>query len=139
MKGGAVWFDWHPSRIPWIPNGIGLEIEGRDISIGPSKTQPPNLRQDTGGGGLTYTWHRYDRIHLYAKALMCLGSYDYYQSHASLPVFAPGGGLEYRAFRRLWVRADYEYQVWGQLLGQTPDPQGFTVGAMYSFGGFRRH
>ena len=53
--------------------------------------------------------------------------------HANLIVFAPGGGLEYRIFRPIWVRADYEYQDWGTLLGNTLNPQGFTVGVAYEF------
>jgi hypothetical protein len=44
-------------------------------------------------------------------------------------------GLEYHAIHRLWVRADYEYQIWPNLLGdgRNLDPQGFTLGVSYDF------
>jgi hypothetical protein len=50
-----------------------------------------------------------------------------------------GGGVELRAYRSLWVRADYEYQFWPDFFfkGAKPigqlNPQGFTVGVLYHF------
>jgi opacity protein-like surface antigen len=55
-------------------------------------------------------------------------------SHDNRVVYAPGLGLEFRVFQNVWARADYEYQVWPDLFGQTSDPQGFTFGASYDFG-----
>ncbi len=54
-------------------------------------------------------------------------------------LFAAGGGLEYRIFRPIWVRADYEYQDWGTLLGNTFNPQGITVGVAYEFSRAHSH
>jgi opacity protein-like surface antigen len=52
---------------------------------------------------------------------------------------APGGGIDYRAFGNVWLRADYEYQDWPNIFGKgyDLDPQGVTVGAMYEFGNHR--
>jgi hypothetical protein len=33
MLGGTLWADWHPSRIPSLLNGLGVEVEARDISL----------------------------------------------------------------------------------------------------------
>jgi opacity protein-like surface antigen len=143
MLGGTLWIDWRPSRIPPLLRGLGLEVEARDISLNHSSTQPANLRQDTAGGGLIYAWPPRRRFHLYGKGLMSLGSFDYaigqHNAHSSMTVIAPGLGLEGRVYRHVWVRADYEYQHWSQLGGFTPNPQGFTLGALYNFRNFHRH
>ncbi len=33
MLGGTLWADWHPNRIRSLLDGLGLEIEARDISL----------------------------------------------------------------------------------------------------------
>jgi opacity protein-like surface antigen len=57
---------------------------------------------------------------------------------------ALGGGVDYRLSRRIYVRGEYEYQMWPGFVGP-PDPQpiplqnrpngltpnGFAVGASY--------
>ncbi len=61
--------------------------------------------------------------------------------HDSRTVTSFGGGLDYQATKRVWVRADYEYQTWPSFFKHTNpairpgrlNPQGFTVGAMYHF------
>jgi opacity protein-like surface antigen len=50
--------------------------------------------------------------------------------------YAWGGGIEYRAWDGVWVRADYEYQFWRVKFFDPNaflNPQGFTVGASYDF------
>jgi hypothetical protein len=46
---------------------------------------------------------------------------------------AAGGGFEYRIYRPLWARVDYEYETWGKLFGNNDvlTPEGFTVGVSY--------
>ncbi|MGH9600410.1 MAG: outer membrane beta-barrel protein [Terracidiphilus sp.] len=148
MYGGTLWLDWHPSFVPRILDGIGLEAEARDISIGHSSSQPSNFRLDTGGGGVIYTWRHFRNVRPYAKYLVSLGSFDFrsrdpYYSHDTRTVTAIGGGVEARVFRNVRVRADYEYQFWPDFdlapNGSTLDPQGFTLGAMYDFGRFHLH
>ncbi len=142
MYGEAIWADWYSRRMPRLLDGLGLEIEARDISH--DRHLPPqlNLRQDTAGGGAIYAWRHFRNFHPYAKYLISFGSYDFspvevgpnkFYSHDTRTLYAPGAGLEFRVYHPLWLRVDYEYQTWQKLLGATPDPQGFTVGVAYSF------
>ena len=60
-----------------------------------------------------YTWRRFRNIHPYAKFLVDYGA----QSNMAIPgfpssyksdkwiIYAPGGGVEARAWRNVWVRA----------------------------------
>jgi len=144
MYGGTIWADWYPTQLPRILHGLGVEVEARDISLHQNCNPPgfcpqKNLRQDTAGGGVIYSWRHFRNFHPYGKFLIEDGSVDFYHAsrpanpHANLMLFAPGGGLEYRIFRPIWVRADYEYQNWGTLLGNTLNPQGISVGVAYEF------
>ena len=142
MYGGTIWADWYPPQLPGILQGLGVEVEARDISLHqnciPAGFCPQkNMRQDTAGGGVIYSWRHFRNFHPYGKFLIEDGSVDFYPlpgyAHDTRTLFAPGGGFEYRIFRPIWVRADYEYQDWGTLLGKTLNPQGFTVGVSYAF------
>lgn len=142
MDGGTLWIDWQPNQLPSFLHGFGLEVEARDISLGGNKTQP-NFRLDTGGGGVIYTWRHFHRFHPYGKYLMSYGGIhwnnpDIHFRHETRTVTAPGLGFDYRVFRKVWVRADYEYQFWPDIALQMPgthvlNPQGFTVGVLYDF------
>lgn len=149
MYGGTLWIDYFPTQLPHLLNGLGLDVEGRDIDYGrPAKSVPSNFRQDTVTGGPIYTWRRFHNFQIYGKGLIGLGSWDFmldappYSRHETRTIYAPGGGLMVRAYRHVWVRADYEYQFWPDLLPhegeRTLDPQGFTLGAVYDFRGYRR-
>jgi opacity protein-like surface antigen len=140
MDGATLWVDYTVKRVPSLLYGIGLEVEARDISLNHGD-KPANFRQDTAGGGVTYAWPHFRNFHPYGKFLLGYGSIDFANipnlpnyKHDSRTVYATGGGLKYRFFRHIWVRADYEYQIWPDLLGHTGDPQGFTVGSSYDFG-----
>jgi hypothetical protein len=138
MLGGTIWGDWYPRKLPSFLRGLALEGELRDISLNRSSTQP-NMRQDTAGIGPIYAWRHFQNFHPYAKYLIAYGSIDFdignpTYSHDSRTLSAPGGGFEYRCYRELWVRADYEHQTWQSMFGgYTPNPQGFTVGVAYDF------
>ena len=150
MYGGTIWADWYPAQLPRILHGLGVEVEARDISLhqncNPANFCPQkNLREDSAGGGVIYSWRHFRNFHPFGKFLIEDGSVDHYlyvvpppagphdQSHAKLTVLTPGLGFEYRIFGPLWARVDYEYQDWGTLLGKTLNPQGFTVGVSYAF------
>jgi hypothetical protein len=136
--GGTLWLDANFNARTPILHGLGIEMEARDISL----NHPANyndLRTDTLGGGLTYTVRRYRNFRPYAKFIASYGSLDLRKTsyHFTWVEYAPGGGVEYRPFKGpIWLRGDYEYQVWPSILGPKwdYDPQGFTVGAMYEFG-----
>ena len=146
LLGGTLWIDYTPNRVPHLLRGIGIEAEARDLNYGRSATQPPDLREDVASGGLIYSWPHYRKFRPYGKFLMGFGNADEENKlglkyHDSRTVTSFGGGLEYRAFKSVWVRGDYEYQVWPDFFKHANpaipagllNPQGFTVGAMYHF------
>jgi opacity protein-like surface antigen len=149
MQGGGIWIDYNFYRIPSFLRGIGVEAEAHDISLARPSGMPSNFRQDTAGGGAIYTWRHYHNLHPYGKFIVGFGSIDFlgafrdlpYYSHDTRTVYAPGGGVEYRVFRNIWVRGDYEYQMWPHIFqhAQTLDPVGFTIGASYDFKHMHAH
>ena len=146
MYGGSVWADWSPKQMPHSLDGLGIELEARDISLNrhPEPNQPPrsgqaNTKEDTIGGGFIYAWRYFHNVHPYVKGIFSQGSVDFITnnpsySHDTRFVMAPGGGVEYRIYRPLWARVDYEYEVWGKLLGNSYlTPEGLTIGVSYDF------
>jgi opacity protein-like surface antigen len=146
LLGSTVWIDYFPSQMPEFLRGIGIEAEARDLNYDRSSAASPNLREDVAGGGVIYSWPRYRNFRPYGKFFMAYGNTDYEglnqkRHNDSRTVTSVGGGVEYRAFRSVWVRADYEYQWWPDFFkhaGNTLpagllNPQGFTVGALYHF------
>ncbi len=137
MEGVSAWADWYPHRLPAVLNGLGIEGEGRDINYG-RPADLSRMRQDTGLGGAIYTWNHHRNFRPYAKFLAGIGRLEFppagTYSQDTFMVLAPGGGVEYRAWRHIWIRGDYEYQFWQQVLGPHDlTPAGFTIGASYDF------
>ena len=143
IMGGTMWIDYNPQFLPGRLRGLGIEAEGRDLNMNQSADQP-NLREDVAAGGAIYNWNRFFAIRPYGKFLMGFGNADYLasngrRSHQTRTVTIAGGGLEIRAYRRLWARADYEYQWWPDFFRvDTPKqaklrPQGISVGVSYHF------
>jgi len=137
MEGISAWADWYPNQLPASLNGLGIELEGRDINLG-RPAGITRMRQDTGVGGPIYTWNLRRKFRPYAKFLAGIGSLDFppfgTYSHDTFTVFEPGGGIEYRAWQHLWVRGDYVYQFWQDTFGNHDlTPTGFTIGASYDF------
>jgi opacity protein-like surface antigen len=139
IMGETVWGDYTPTRVPLLLKGIGLEVELRDLDFGRTQTVPPLLVYQTAGGGVIYTWRRFNNIRPYGKFLEEFGGLTWRPSgpiyhHDTRNATIAGGGLEYRTWHNVWLRADYEYQFWPDLFGgKTLDPKGFTLGAMYHF------
>jgi hypothetical protein len=138
MEGFSAWVDWNFNHMPRVLRGLGIEAEGHDINWNrPSSLT--RMRQDTGLGGLTYHSHHFRNLDPYIKMMGGVGSIDFpsrnpYYTHDTFDVFAPGGGVEYRVWRHLWARGDYEYQFWHHTFGgHDLTPQGFTFGASYHF------
>lgn len=138
-SGPYVWADWNFYHAPSILRGLGLEINGRDLNY--AKTgDVPNLREDTAGGGVIYTFRNIHRLHYYGKFLLDYGSIDFTANsstyhHATRTVAAPGTGAEYHLWQNLWIRGDYEWEFWPKLgHGNTLSPNGFTIGASYEIG-----
>lgn len=143
MYGATLWIDYYP-RLPRILNGLGVDMEGRDVNYGRPSDVPSNFRQDTAAGGPTYTWRRFPNFQIYGKGLIGFGSLDFKlvndpgYTHETRTIYAPGGGIQARAFRHIWIRADYEYQIWPDLFQKNDNPQGVTLGAVYDFRNYRR-
>jgi opacity protein-like surface antigen len=145
MVGGTVWLDYLPTFLPRKFNGLGIEAEGRELDFHRSGNQPKNLKEETGGGGVIYRWHHFDRLLPYGKFLYEYGNAVYgtgvgYSYHQTRTLTEMGGGLEYRVWRGVWARADYDYQRWSGFYYIGPgqpapslEPQGGTIGVMYSF------
>jgi len=143
LYGGTLWLDYTPTWMPSLLQGIGIEAEARDLNYGRPSSQP-NLRQDVVEGGVIYSWRHYRNLRPYGKFLAGYGNADYgarVRSHDSRTITSLGGGVEVRAVRCVWVRADYEYQFWPdffkhpyttQPAGQL-NPEGFTLGVLYHF------
>ena len=149
MEGYTLWADWRPPMMPHFLNGLHIELEGRDISLNPGD-KPSSFREAVGSGGAMYEWRHYRNFRPYAKGLIGFGGINFGHNigapppykpytHDTRTVYAPGFGVEYRAFGNIWARADYEYQFWPELTGHTfLTPQGLTAGLMYDFGRWGR-
>jgi hypothetical protein len=152
MLGPAAWLDWTLPHMPRRLYGLGIEAEGRQLSWANTGTDP-QLREDTGEGGVIYMWRRHHNFHPYGKYLMGFGSVDF---EGNYPLKGPypgctgncdhdtgifddlGGGAEYRIRDNLWVRGDYEYELWtkfGKPANKTVYPRGFTFGVSYDLRG----
>jgi opacity protein-like surface antigen len=142
MVGISAYVDWDLFVLPGPLKNLSIQAEGNDINYGrPARLQTePQLRQDTGLGGVKYTYRHFRNLQPYGKFLVGIGSidfpnyYDPYYTHDTFTVIAPGGGVEYRVWRGVWVRGDYEYQFWEHTFGPRDlTPQGFTIGGSYHF------
>ncbi len=139
MLGITAWVDYRVPKVPPILGGLSLEGEVRDINYH-RPASLPRMRQDTYLVGAIYHWRQYDRIRPYGKFLIGIGSIDFGiphsgYTHDTRTVTAPGAGIDFRVWRKVSVRADYEYQFWRQLFGPHDlNPNGVTVGAVYDFG-----
>ncbi len=141
MFGITVTGQWRPGFVPNRLYGLGIDIEGRDIDYDRPHVIASNFRQDTVAGGPIYTSHHFRKFQPYAKFLVGIGSIDFHSrvphyDHDTRTIYAPGGGIQYWMLPHLWVRADYEYQMWPGLFRKTLDPQGVTLGASYDFRSF---
>lgn len=139
IDGGTIWADWTFRRIPRRFYGLGVEAVARDLSFG-APAVLPGMRYDTAGGGLIYHYLRPRNIRPYAKVGAQFGSIDFPgapgYSHDTRALFAMGGGADFHAWSHVWIRADYEYQMWQPMFGKTThlSPNGVTVGPQWDFG-----
>lgn len=142
IDGGTLWIDYNLSGVRFVPRGFSVELEGRDLSMTGSYTGEIR-REDYAGIGALYHWRHFQNFRPYVKCVGGLGNADYLvknnrRYNQSRTVIAFGGGIDYRVFRTLWVRGDYEYQDWpdffvGYRNNGALDPQGITLGVVYRF------
>lgn len=139
-SGLTLWIDWNRLPLPRPLQGLGIEVEGRDLFFGKTGDNA-NLKEYTAGGGPIYHWRHFRRTDLFAKFLISNGWIEFSNvpgdtyTHDSRTDYAPGGGASYRAWRNISVRGDYEYQIWPDFLRHHAfNPDGFTVGVDYELG-----
>ena len=146
MLGGTLWIDYTPNFFPHVLKGLGVEAMARDISIETWSHAQFDMREDVASGGVIYSLPRFVKYRPYAKYLVGFGNDDYPtrigRYHQTRTVTSVGGGLDYRVYKGVWARADYEYQFWPDFFKYAPSrnkapgilsPSGFTIGAMYHF------
>jgi opacity protein-like surface antigen len=148
LYGGTLWVEYVLNRIPAVLDGTSIELEARDVRLDRQKTQPV-FQLDTAGVGPTYTFRRRSNLRPYVKANFGLANEDYYvgvtRRNQGRSLIAVGGGITVKAYRQVWVRADYEYQALPHFFkfangsSAALNPQGFTVGAMYHLGHDAQH
>lgn len=142
-SGTTIWVDWGVNSLPRRLEGLSVEVEARDLSF--NKTgDNPNLKEETGVGGPVYYWHHYRKFEPFGKYLIGLGGIYFSNkpgdpyTHDTRTVMAPGGGAQYRVWRNVWVRGEYEYQMWPDFIhGHTFNPKGLTAGVTYDIGHMR--
>jgi len=127
IEGEARWLHWH---------GVGGQVES-NYFVGPR-----------------YRLFRYHRFTGWFKLGVGGGwiTTEYYPAAGSLKgsyfVYAPGGTFTYRLNRNMYVRADYEWQIWPSFAGPPAynpttgtvvqnnsglTPNGISVGVAYRF------
>jgi opacity protein-like surface antigen len=138
MIGASAWADYS------LYHGLGVEAEGTSI-FADKPSELTRMKQESIKGGAIYKYHQIFHVRPYAKGLIGLGKIDFpsrnplYTSD-KFTMYAVGAGLEYKAWKTLYVRGDYEYQFWKNYLGpNTLNPNGFTIGATYYLRGVHRH
>jgi len=146
------WGDWGgaihrlgPSA--WVTadlwHGVGVTVEGHGMDIGGADPSS-YFKYYVGEAGATYTYHHWKKIRPYAKAEIGYASLSFPSTglpyaHQNERTWSAGGGVEYRTWKRLWTRVDYEYDFfpnfYSPITGQfhTLNPKGFTFGESYHF------
>lgn len=149
MIGISAWADYS------IYRGIGVEVEGSSIFANkpkpvdlqnPGATFYGGVKEQTAQGGIIYRYHTVYHVRPFVKALGGLGRVDFpslnpYYTNENCGLFTLGGGLEYKAYRNVFLRGQYEYEHWKdfRLGSQSLNPAGFTIGATYYLRGEHRH
>ena len=140
MDGITAWVDYYPWGMPPKIHGLGLEVEGRDINF----NRPAGLtkmRHDTFLAGPIYQLPHYKNVKPYGKVSWGIGSIDFppsklfpYYTHDTFALMAMGGGMDFKVYKHIFARGDYEYQWWHHTWGQTAlNPNGASFGVMYDF------
>jgi opacity protein-like surface antigen len=138
MLGFSAWADYN------LFHGMGIEVEGQTINLArPSHIQ--RFAQYSAKGGLIYKPRPFLGLHPYVKSLVGItqGNFsvrDPFYVADDFLALTFGGGLEYKAYRNLFVRADYQYQFEHDYLSlHDLNPAGVTVGLTYYMRAPHRH
>jgi hypothetical protein len=148
MVGISAWADYS------IFHGLGVEVEGNYTFAGKPRVVVPtgdtaygSLKEQTIQGGIIYKYpHPFYGLRPFAKALGGAGrvnfpSTDPFYTSEDSGLYSIGGGVEYKVWRTVFVRGQYEYQWWKDFRSGTQplNPSGFSAGATYYLRGVHRH
>jgi opacity protein-like surface antigen len=146
MYGVSAWANYPIFR------GFGVEAEGMSVFANKPPAYAPNheiiygsIKEETLQGGIIYKFHETHKLHPYLKGMGGAGKVNFpnidpFYTSENAGIFSASGGVEYRAWRNVFVRGQYQYQWWkGFRGGQGFNPAGFTAGATYYLRGVHRH
>jgi hypothetical protein len=125
-NGGAAYFDFDFLR------HIGVEGQFHFVK------DPDDLYEKTYEVGPRY-YRTYRKFVPYAKAMYGRGVFNYpaladgFRPNLAYNIAAAGVGVDYKVRPYLYVRADWEYQVWFGFQGSSLTPSILTLGAAYHF------
>lgn len=133
MEGITAWAEVFPFGASAV-KGLGIELEGRDLNF----NRPPGIpkmRQDTAVIGPMYSFTNFKNVRPYGKYLLGIGSIDFpgtTYTHDTFLVMEPGTGVDFRLYKHLWARAEYDYQFWHHTFGNNDlNPNGVSFGFLY--------
>jgi len=141
QEGGTVWVDWNPV----ILKELSLDIEVRDLGINRVSShlngRSSSFIQLSAEAGPSYSIRLDRKVSVIGKFLVGYGKTEFDLGYPgyhrdSSATFEPGVGLDFRANRKLSVRAEYDYQFWPNLYALYSTryvSDGFTVGGTYRF------
>ena len=139
---GAGYVRGQPDYSPLLFNGFAVY---GDFDVVRHFGVEAGFHRIAGGGNVSITETSYDAgiryrypigpFSPYAKILVGRGSFSYGNSYQNggYGLYAGGGGIDYRVTPRVVIRADYEYQRWGNFPPRGLQPNLFTLGAAYRF------
>lgn len=144
LGGTTIWANWGFDHLRPPLNGLGIEVEGRELNFNRTGPGPldPRLREETLTGGPIYHWRHHHGIQPYARFLIGIGGIYFTPfdpafpryTHDTRTVYAPAAGMNYAFGGGLSIRGDYEYQIWPSFINNHAlTPNGLTIGVFYDF------
>jgi hypothetical protein len=140
MDGITAWIDYYPWGMPPKMHGLGAELEGRDLNFNrPAGLYP--MRHDTFLVGPIYRINHYKYVKPYGKWDFGIGSIDFPANplfpnykHDTYFIQAISGGMDFKVYKHIYARGEYQYQWWHHTWGPTDlDPNGASFGVLYDF------
>jgi opacity protein-like surface antigen len=121
-------------------HGLGVDFDARAIFMD-TPSQLTRMQQNTFLVGGFYDTPALWKIHPFVRFGYGLGTIEFPSNNPkytrdSYTVYAPSGGFEFPIVRKVYFRAEYEYQFWEDFQSRGDlNPQGGTVGVSYYLGG----
>jgi len=121
-------------------HGLGVDGSARSIFMN-TPTQLTRMQQNTFMGGVHWYTPHFGLAHPYVRmgggiASIAFPSRDPNYTRDTYSVYAPSGGVDFRVVDHVYIRGEYEYQFVKEFHGPHDlTPQGWTIGAIYSFRG----